>query len=156
MPRRTMFCVSIAAMALVAGAASAADEGFFVFEQETTQTTTLASGVVVNVIVQRGFNIANDSDHRLHLANQNCYGTLVADTETTFIGSGYCTLGARTGDGGIFLSWEGNQDGGTFKVTRGGGSLAGTTGSGTYTLADSGQYADGKGFIPVSATYDFP
>ena len=156
MSRKTLF-VSVVAMALLfAAAASAEDEGFFVFEQETTETYELASGVVINVIVQRGFNVADDPGHRLHLANQNCYGTLVADTETTFIGGGYCTMGVKGGDGGLFLSWEGNQDGGTFTVTRGGGSLAGTTGSGTYALANSGQYPDGKGFIPVSATYNFP
>jgi hypothetical protein len=145
--------VSGLAVLLTAGAVRAEDDATFVFTNETTQTIDLGNGVTANVFVSRGFLVFDDSTHRLHLANQDCYGTGVGTAEADE-SAGYCTIVPTSGDGGIWASWQGDQTGGTWTVMRGAGSLQGASGSGTW--APGGQWPDGKAYNRQMGTIKTP
>jgi hypothetical protein len=134
--------------------AAAEDEFMFVFTVETTETVELGNGATADVFVQRGFVVAKDASHRLHMANQNCYGTQVG-TATAGEVAGYCTTVPTSGDGGFWASFQGDQTGGTWTVMRGAGSLQGATGGGTFA-AQATTWADGKAATPFKGTIKLP
>ncbi len=155
MRTKTSILLGLAALLfLMAGAAAAEDEYTFVFTFEEDEALELEGGVTVSVFTQRGFAVFDDPDHPLHMAAQNCYGTQVISAEGS-VGSGYCTTVPTGETGGIWAAWEGDQDGGTWHVMRGAGTLEGMTGSGTYS-ATGGQWADGKGYNRVKGTFKQP
>ena len=138
---------------LTAGAALAEDEFTNVYMEKINETTDLGNGVTANVAENHGFNIAKDTYHRLHLANQDCYYTFVGTAET-FEVAGYCTMVPTSGDGGVWLSFQADQTGGTWTILRSAGSLKGASGSGTFV--PGGQWPDGKGYNLTKGTIKIP
>jgi hypothetical protein len=150
----SMVLALVMTMALGTAAAWGEDEFQTVFSSETTQTIDLGNGVAANVFVNRGFLIAKDPGHRLHLANQDCYGTQVGSAEAVEF-AGYCTVVPTPGDGGIWTSYQGDQTGGTWTVLRGAGSMQGATGGGTFG-APTATWPDGKTVTPLKGTIKMP
>jgi hypothetical protein len=140
-------------MALGGGAAWGEDTFTHVYITETTETVDLGNDVTVDVFENHGFIVADDPANRLHMANQDCYGTGVGTAEAGE-SAGYCTLVPTSGDGGLWISWQGDQAGGTWTVLRSTGSLQGASGSGTF--GPSGQWPDGKGRNWVKGTFKLP
>jgi hypothetical protein len=154
MTKRSRIIVAVALAGLVAAAAWGEDEFHVVFWSETTQTIDLGNGIAANVFANRGFLIAKDPSHRLHMANQDCQGTQVGSNEAVEY-AGYCTVVPTTGDGGIWTWYQGDQTGGTWGVMRGAGSMQGATGGGTFG-AVTASWPDGKAVQPIKGTIKMP
>lgn len=154
MRTQSIVLFGVLACAIAAVPAAADDEFMFVSTVEPTETIELGNGVTAAVFVNRGFVVAKDAGHRLHLANQDCHYTQVG-TATAFELAGYCTMVPTSGDGGIWASVQGDQTGGTWSVMRGAGSLQGATGGGTFG-APSTTWPDGKAANPFKGTFKLP
>jgi hypothetical protein len=154
MRMQSIVLLGVLACAIAAVPAAAEDEFMFVFTGETTETIELGNGVTAAVFVNRGFLVAKDPGHRLHLANHDCHGTQVG-TATAGEFAGYCTTVPTSGDGGTWSSFQGDQTGGTWTVMRGAGSLQGATGGGTFG-APSTTWPDGKAASPIKGTFKLP
>ena len=151
--------VSIAILVLV-GASPASAESFtgtttFVFVTENT-VLELPSGNALVSIVQRGFSLAEDSSHPFHMANQDCYGSIVGTPESSS-GAGYCRIVKADRSGVLWASWtaSGEIEGGTWEILHGRGSFEGAKGSGTFTPPGE-PWADGKNSNTATGTIELP
>lgn len=102
----------------------------------------------------RGFRVEKDPNNPLHLASSDCTGQAWGTAEA-WEASGHCLLVTRDGKGGLLLAWSGNQQGGTWSVLRGHGTLAGAKGGGSY-VAVASAYPEGKGTNRNTGTIEIP
>ncbi len=95
--------------------------------------TERPGGGTILHLYNKGVVRSDDASSPLHLAETNCFDTIILGKEGSFVsGAGYCAAFDKDGDG-YWNTWTGTDTGGLWNAYHGSGKFEGVTGTGTYT-----------------------